>query len=262
MAHPARLTFLLWRMAKFFFSYAEHIPTLQFSLASWYGLSRMQRILLVEDDKEISRLTANALRQKQFSVCAIQTLKELQSHLQAGKEFDAVILDRMIEGVDTKQHLKQLKARFGTILVLSAISTPNEKADLLYLGADDYLGKPFSHDELAARMHSLLRRHRNPSPYTREIGDALLDIRRHTITSAGRSNTLPPKEYLILECLSSDPGKVWGRASLLEAVWGASEHAEDNLVEATITNLRRRLSAFGCSVKIRNTRNVGYWIET
>jgi DNA-binding response OmpR family regulator len=222
----------------------------------------MTRILLVEDDKEIARITADALRQKQLSVTTARTLRELDETLAGEESFDAILLDRIIEGVDTKHRLPQMKNRFAGILVLSAISTPNEKADLLYLGADDYLGKPFSYDELAARIHSLLRRRQEPASSTRRIGNMVLDTKRRTFAVGGNCESLPPKEFLILDCLSSDPGKIWGRASLLEFVWGASSHAEDNLVEATITNLRRRLSASGCSIKIRNTRNVGYWIET
>jgi DNA-binding response OmpR family regulator len=222
----------------------------------------MDRILLVEDDKEISRLTVNALQQKQFEIVTARNIQELNEISAGGEEFEVVLLDRIIDGVDMKERFPQLKKRFANILVLSAISTPDEKADLLYLGADDYLGKPFSHDELAARIHSLLRRKREPSLTTLRVGNLTLDTKRRTFSIGNNSDSLPPKEFLILECLCADPGKIWRRTSLLESVWGASSHAEDNLVEATITNLRRRLAAGGCSFKIRNTRNVGYWIET
>ncbi|RZA06632.1 MAG: response regulator transcription factor [Proteobacteria bacterium] len=224
----------------------------------------MKRVLLLEDDQKLSELLTKAVQAEGMAVTTARSIADLEAELEAGGNFDALILDRLIHGADTRARLPDLKRRWprAAVLIVSAINTPLERAELINAGADDYLGKPFVTQELLARLRSLLRRGGTAveSEY-REIGNSVLNVLSRTFSAGENSIALPAKEFLVLKLLAEEPGRVIARNELLDSVWGSYAGADTNVVEATITNLRRRLSSIGSSAEIKNMRNSGYWLE-
>lgn len=224
----------------------------------------MKSILLVEDDQRLSHQILLSLQEAGFIAESVSTPEELEQTILYPRNFDLILLDRLVGHLDTKNKISEIKTRWpeAAILTVSAINTPTERAELINLGSDDYLGKPFLTDEFIARIRSLLRRTPEPKTEVKRIGKSLLDLKNRRISVGVKFETLPAKEFLILSALLSTPGRVISRAEMLESVWGNINHSETNLVEATVTNLRRRLSGLDCGFEIKNQRNSGYWIET
>jgi DNA-binding response OmpR family regulator len=179
-------------------------------------------------------------------------------------EPQVIILDRLLGPQDSKTKMVSLKKRWPTaaILVISAINTPVERAELLNLGADDYLGKPFLSQELLARVHAILRRATAGQGNYRKIGDLVLDIPRRILSFGDVYESMPTKEFMLIKLLSEDAGRVFSRNELLDTVWGNALEVETNVVEATIANLRKRILQLGSKVQIKNMRSVGYFLET
>lgn len=221
------------------------------------------RILLAEDDAKLRTHLTNTLYQQGISVAAVSTQSELEAATRGNVIFDAFIIDRLLGSFDTKYLLPKLREnhRKTPVLILSAINTPNERTDLIELGADDYMGKPFSTRELLARIRALQRRSSRSSSEYLMIGNTVVDTVRRFVSVNGKTEALPAKEFLLLKTLSEEPGKIWSRIDLLECVWNNCATAATNVVESTVTNLRRKMQHLGSDLKIKNMRNTGYWIE-
>mgnify|MGYP003345069558 CR=1 FL=1 len=189
--------------------------------------------------------------------------EDLLEKQQGSENFDLLVLDRLLGRYDTREALPQIRALWpkAGILFLSAINTPSERAELIDLGADDYLGKPYVASELLARVRSLLRRNSERDKERRIVGRATFDLLSRRVFFGSKYEDLPAKEFVLLNMLSERPGRIVKREDLLVAVWGSSDLAGRNLVEAMVTNLRRRLENLDCGLSIRNQRNVGYWLE-
>jgi len=223
----------------------------------------MDRILVVEDDQRLAEHVCNLMRTAGFLPRHVSNMNELDLSLSDKSTIQGIILDRLVGGTDTKARVAEIKRRWpaAPILVLSAINTPMERAELLNLGADDYLGKPFLSQELLARVRALTRRISGVQTNYREIGDLVLDIPKRVLIKGEISEAVPAKEFLLLRLLSEEMGRVLNKNELLEMVWNNSLDVETNVVEATVANLRRRLAQLGSTVQLRNSRNVGYWLE-
>ncbi|MBC7386877.1 MAG: response regulator transcription factor [Cryobacterium sp.] len=224
----------------------------------------MEPILIVEDDPKIATTLMNLFRGEGWTIQIADSTAALNDViLSRGSDFSVILLDRLLQQFDTKALLPEMRKRWSQtpILVLSAINTPLERAELLNLGVDDYLGKPFLNQELLARVRALSRRAKRPEEVYRQLGNTLLDLNRFSFSVEGREESLPQKEFLILRLLSRDLGRVFGRDDLMSRVWGEATSSESNVVEATITHLRRRLEVSGSSIKLKNLRNVGYFVE-
>jgi two-component system OmpR family response regulator len=222
----------------------------------------MKRVLLVEDDQKLSSLISRSLESEQFSVDCVATMEALDAAL-SNSTYELIVLDRLLGNADTKSKLSEIQSRSPQtpILVISTINTPAERAELINQGADDYLGKPFLTEELIARVRSLARRSPELKNLQRKIGKAFFDLTDRRLILDGKFENLPAREFMILNALSEYPGKVLSRPELLETVWGSINHSETNLVEATVANLRKRIASLGCDFKIKNQRNIGYWLE-
>ena len=223
--------------------------------------AQMKQILLIEDDQKLSALLETSILEDGFAVETVGSEENLDRTLRGEHHYDLVVMDRLIGALDTKTKTNDLRQRWPEIpiLVISAINTPTERAELINEGADDYLGKPFHTEELLARMRSLLRRAPEKKSI-RKIGKATLDLTNRRISVGDKFEDLSHKEFVILNILS-EKKKVFSRHEILQIVWGNINHSETNLVEATITNLRRRISSLECGFEIKNQRNTGYWIE-
>ena len=222
------------------------------------------KLLLVEDDIKLVELLSGNLKEQGFLVSYAVALNQLLDFFNSDINFDIIVLDRLLQSIDTRDLIGQIKKKWpmAPILILSAISTPNEKAELLNKGVDDYMGKPFSTQELIARIKALLRRYQQqPSTYV-QIGNLVLDTISRTITVEGKSDVLPAKEFLLLRVLSQDHKRIWSKTELLDYVWGQSSELETNVVESTMANLRKRITDLKANITIRNMRNAGYWIES
>lgn len=223
----------------------------------------MQSILIIEDDKTIATHIYQLLTKESFSVSLIQEAGAFLEFVQNKKYFDGIVMDRLIGPIDTKQYLKQIKSSNPTshLIVVSAINTPAERAEVINLGADDYIGKPFVDQELLARIKSLLRRtHGQRSPY-RQLGSAILDLEKRQLLMAEKSEMLPSKEFQLLKVLTDDIGKVFEKNFLLETIWGFESTVESNVLEVTVGNLRKKILSLKANFEIKNMRNTGYWIE-
>lgn len=223
----------------------------------------MKRLLFVEDDVKLGRHLLESLQAQGFDSTWATSVESLTDAFEQRRPYDLIVLDRMIGAIDTKDWIGRFRQAWpnAPILVLSAINTPAERTELINLGVDDYLGKPFSIQEVLARVGALLRRMGTaPSQYV-AIGNTVIDQMKRLVLVQEKSEHLPAKEFLLLRTLASEPGRVWSKDALLDSVWGTSPNAETYVVEATITHLRRKLSDLGSALQIRNMRNAGYWIE-
>lgn len=223
----------------------------------------MKHLLLVEDDRRLADHISTLMQSEGLAVHQASSFAEMKEYLTSGQSFSAIILDRLLDGGDTKGMVADLKRRWpgAPVCVLSAINTPLERAELLDLGADDYMGKPFVSGELLARLRALMRRANTAPSNYRAIGDLVLNVPHRTLMCAGEQASLTTKEFMVFKLLSEEPGRVFSKMQLLEMVWNSNLEVETNVVEATITNLRRRVAELGSTVHIKNMRNAGYWLE-
>lgn len=225
----------------------------------------MQSILVVEDDVKIASYVSQLLRNEGWGATVVASLAELnEAILSRAPDFALIILDRLLGADDTKAMIPRLHETWPStpILVLSAINTPLERAELLNVGVDDYLGKPFLNQEFIARVRALVRRSRRAPETHRKFGNTVLDLTRLTLQVEGKAEeALPHKEFLLLRNLTREPGRVISREDLISAVWGQEASFDSNVLEATLTHLRRRLEALGSAIRVKNLRNAGYFVE-
>lgn len=221
------------------------------------------KVLLVEDDAEICQFVSQYLNTKGLAVTTASNRSDIEACLRAREPFTCIILDRLIETIDTKNLLPEFKKTWPNvpIIILSAISTPEEKTELLNMGADDYLGKPFSAGELLARVQARSRNIQTTQEQFLRLGNTVVDLLKRKVTVNDIHATLPSKEFLLLQNLMKEPGKVWSKTDLLDSIWGTYLKSESNVVETTIMNLRKKLTEMDSNLQVKNSRNSGYWIE-
>lgn len=222
------------------------------------------KVLLIEDDNEISQFVSGYLNTKGVAVTTAMNRSDIEAAMRAKDSYSCIVLDRLVENIDTKLMLPDFKKIWPQvpIIILSAISTPEEKTELLNLGADDYLGKPFSAGELLARIQARARNiHVSQEQFLRQ-GNTVVDLLKRKVMVKDQQLSLPSKEFLLLQNLMKEPGKVWSKTDLLDSIWGTYLKSESNVVETTIMNLRKKLMEMGSDIQVKNSRNSGYWIET
>ncbi|MDX5985527.1 response regulator transcription factor [Sphingomonas echinoides] len=221
-------------------------------------------ILLAEDDTETARFIAEGLTALGHQVTHVAT-GPLALQAASDATFDAVILDRMLPGLDGLEVLRQLRAvpNRVPVLVLTALGGIADRVDGLDAGADDYLVKPFAFVELAARLNALARRVPGPEQTTRiEIGEIALDLLRREVTRCGKPVHLQPREFALLEQLMRQAGRVVTRTMFLENVWGFHFDPQTNIVESHLSRLRTKLREGFSDDPIETIRGSGYRIRT
>ena len=220
------------------------------------------RILVVEDEKKIAALIRKGLVEVGFNplLCA-RGDDALQ--LATTERFDAIVLDVMLPGRDGLSVLRQLREQRNAVpvLLLTARSSLNERVEGLNAGADDYLGKPFSMEELVARLRAIQRRQSGDGLSLLKCDDLLLNLITRDVTRSGQKIELTTREFALLEYLLRSPGRVLTRTQLCEHVWDYHFDPGTNVVDVCIQRLRRKLDD-GFPVKLVQTvRGVGYTLK-
>lgn len=217
------------------------------------------RILLVEDDPMIGKTLYAALQQDGH---AVDWVKDGQAGRLALDTADGAYALMLLDlGLPRKSGLELLKEvrRAGNkvrVLIVTARDAVADRVAGLDAGADDYLVKPFSLEELAARMRALLRRDVARGDNVLGNGDIALDSAAHTVTRDGKAVDLSPREFAVLAALLERPGTALSKAQLEERLYGWGEEVESNAIEVHVHNLRKKLGAGA----IRTIRGVGYVI--
>lgn len=220
------------------------------------------RLLLCEDEKELSDALVMILKHNQYSVDAVYNGQEALDFLEA-ENYDGVILDIMMPKVDGIGVLKTLRAKGSTIpvLMLTAKSEIDDKVLGLDCGADDYLTKPFVAKELLARVRAVTRRQTPEKTTKLQFGNLILDRATFELASQAGSFRLANKEFQMLEMLMANPRQAISAERFMEKIWGYDCEAEINVVWVYISYLRKKLSALNATVAIKVMRNVGYSLE-
>ena len=205
------------------------------------------RILIVEDDPDIAELVARFLDKAGFVTDRAASGREALQAI-AAKPPELLVLDLMLPHVDGLEICRLVRANEVTaaipIIMLTARAEESERIVGLELGADDYLAKPFSPNELVARVRALLRRARRgtgPAAKTLAYGPIALDTDRHLVSSSGQDVTLTAKEFLLLEYLMQHRGRVLSRDVLLTDVWGYRYTGGTRTVDVHVRRLREKL---------------------
>jgi DNA-binding response OmpR family regulator len=217
------------------------------------------RVLVIEDDRKAARLLAKGLREEGFVVDVAATGEDGEESA-AVNEYDVIVLDWRLPGKDGLAVCRALRAQDVStpILMLTARDGIADRVNGLRTGADDYLTKPFAFDELLARITALLRRSRVAQPAVLKVGDLTLDPARRRVTRAGVLVSLTPKEYAILEVLVRNAGEVVSRTRLAERVWDEASDVLDNLVDAHVSHLRKKIDREASVQLVHTIRGVGY----
>ena len=219
------------------------------------------RILVVEDEKKIATFVQRGLKEYGFVVDVVyrgdEALDIILDH-----HFDAVVLDIMLPGRDGLSILRVLRERAicVPVLILTARGEISEKVEGLNLGADDYLAKPFSIDELAARVRALIRRYSGETLLRYRVNDLTLDLATRAVRRGNRRIDLTAREFSVLECLMRSPGRVFTRTQLCQHVWEYHFDPESNLVDVYIQRLRRKVDDGESTKLIQTVRGAGYRI--
>ena len=221
------------------------------------------RILVVEDEVKLAEIIGRVLQAERYEVdLAFDGDHGLDLAL-AGA-YDAIVLDRMLPGLDGLElcrHLRQEGIQ-TPVLMLTARRELPDRVEGLDAGADDYLGKPFAFAELQARIRALTRRGERPLlPSVLRVRDLTLDPRTRRVTRDGREIDLNPREFALLEYLLRYTGQVLSRDQILERVWGYEAEPEGNVIDLYIYYLRRKLDEGHKDSLIQTVRRVGYVIR-
>lgn len=218
------------------------------------------RILLVEDEDEMADLLKSALGRHNIVVDHAPSL-EFAREASLGTSHDAVLLDRKLpdgEGLSLIPHLRRLHPAIP-VIVLSALSSLDSRLTGLDGGADDYLPKPFSIDELLARLRAVMRRPAQMATTSLAVGNVSFEPEHSQVKINGEPIDLPRRELLALEALIRRAGRTVSRDTLEQAVYGFDDDIASNALDAHLSRLRRKLAAGG--VEIHAIRGIGYLLR-
>lgn len=219
------------------------------------------KILIVEDEQKLATALAKGLELKGYSVDTVADGKKALTRMSLHRnDYDVIILDLMLPSMDGHEVCKQAREMGVTtpILILTARSETEKKVDLLLSGADDYLVKPFSFEELSARVHALLRRPNESLPEVITVDNITLNPVERTVRRDGEDILLTLKEFGLLEYFMRHPNQVVNREDLLSHLWDFNYESFSNVVDVHVKNLRRKLSTSGDSGVLETVRGIGY----
>jgi len=221
------------------------------------------RILIVEDEPQMAGLLAHGLEEELYEVRVAKDGKAALD-LSTSNEFDVILLDVMLPKIGGLEVARQLRQREQStpLLMLTASDALADIVRGLDAGADDYLTKPFSFQELLARIRALVRRHEFRRKTVVETGDLVLDTTSFRAFRAGREVYLSLTEFRLLELLVRNSGRIVSRTEILTTVWGAGRVVTENTLDAFVRLLRRKVDPESETKMIQTHRGFGYSVGT
>lgn len=220
------------------------------------------RILIVEDEKDMNMLIQKVLKKAGYTVDGCYNGEDAEFFL-AGAEYDGVVLDVMMPKKDGYTLVKEIRKREMDIpvLFLTARDSIDDRVKGLDLGADDYLIKPFSFDELLARIRAMTRKRNGQRTNLLSAGDLTLDTKTHQVKRGDEEIQLLPKEYSILEYLLHNKGKILSREQIEDRIWNYDYSGSSNNVDGYMSRLRKKVDAKWEEKLIRTMKGVGWTIQ-
>lgn len=220
------------------------------------------RLLIVEDEVRLAEALAQIVSEQKYQVDVVHDGESGLDYARSGL-YDAVILDVMIPKRSGFEVVKKLREEKSTVpvLLLTAKDEISDKVTGLDCGADDYMTKPFSPEELLARVRALTRRKGEVELSTVSFADLTLNLSTYSLECGAKSVRLGHKEFEVLRLLMKRPEMVIQKEEIIVKVWGVESDAEDNNVEAYISFLRKKFFFLGSKVNIGTVRKVGYRLE-
>ena len=221
------------------------------------------RILLVEDEIHLAQALTEILKKNQYAADAVYDGKSGLEYTLSGV-YDLVILDIMLPKMSGIEILKNLRAEKMSVpvLMLTAKDEIEDKVAGLDYGADDYMTKPFSTDELLARVRALLRRKGEVVDDEVVFGDISLKLKKNELVCGENQVKLSLKEFQILELMMYNPDQILTKERIIDKIWGGDSDAEYNNVEVYISFLRKKMQFLGAKTEIKTVRGVGYSLES
>lgn len=220
------------------------------------------RLLIADDDRDIAKVLTALFEHNSYSVDAVYNGNDAYDYA-AGGDYDGLILDVMMPGMDGLEVLKRLRAGGMTtpVLLLTAKGDVEDRVSGLDAGADDYLPKPFAASELLARVRAMLRRKEQYRTDVMSFEGLNLDISAFELSFGEKSTRLVSREFQMLELLMQSPGIVISTEQFMERIWGWDSDVEVSIVWVYISNLRKKIDKLGAPVNIKAVRGVGYCLE-
>lgn len=219
-------------------------------------------ILIVEDEERLAKALKKGLELKGYAVDWLADSEKARSRILLYRsEYDLIILDLMLPGIDGATITESVRQEGVTtpIIILTARNETEHKVDLLNKGADDYIVKPFSFEELLARINSVLRRPSQSKPVVLKVGDLEMDMATRVVRKEGKEVPLTLKEFSLLECFMRQPNEVLSREKLFDHVWDFNSLSWSNVLDVHMKNLRKKLGTDGNGDTLFETvRGVGY----
>lgn len=221
------------------------------------------KILIVEDERKIGQFVQNGLQEASYSTKLVHTAADAEDAL-AESHYDAIILDLGLpdgHGLDLLRRWRA--AKFAEpVLIVSAHGQVEDRIAGLNLGADDYLPKPFSFDELLARLRSLLRRETKKKRTNYEHEGVTMDLLSRKVTAAGKMIDLTAREFALLELFLANAGRVLTRTQITERIWETNFDSDTNLIDVYVRKLRVKLPGKPDGQPyIQTVRGVGYTVQ-
>ena len=220
------------------------------------------RILIAEDDPKLLKSLVHIFELNHYSVDGVDSGVDAFDYA-SSNEYDGLILDIMMPGMDGVTLLKKLRAKGITTpaLFLTARTEIDQRIEGLDAGADDYLPKPFSTGELLARVRAMLRRKDNFTPDMLTFGALSLNRSTYEIVCGGKTQSLSGKEFQVMEMLMQNPGVIVTAEQLITHIWGWDATVDTSVVWVHISNIRKKLEGLSVPVLIKFVRNAGYMLE-
>ena len=216
------------------------------------------RVLVVDDEPQILRAVQMKLRGAGYTVETAETAAEALMKA-AMRPPDAIILDVLLPDASGTDVCRELRTWTTAPVLVLAVGEESEKIEALDAGADDYVTKPFSGDELLARLRAALRRTTTSSKPTLQIGDLRIDLEKRAVSMDGRLVSLTPIEYDLLRLLAVNAGKLLTHPTILREIWGPAYREESNYVHVYISHLRRKIEPDAARPRyLLNQPGVGY----
>lgn len=220
------------------------------------------KILIIEDEQKLARILKKGLEENDFTV-DLSFDGEEGLHMAEAYPYDAVLLDLMLPGMDGLTILKTLRAKKidMPVLIVTARGEVEDRIKGLDIGADDYIPKPFDLAELMARLRAAIRRSKGkPSPVI-SVEDLAIDTNAKTVIRAGRAITLSSREYMFLEYLALNAGRVVSRTELIDHVYATEYEWDSNVIDVYINYLRNKIDKGFGKPLIHTVRGAGYVLK-